>query len=98
MQGPESPMGYRVLILRGVWERIQTWGVLRVWGHCWAAACLFAGLWTLTYLGFRWLAVPFFAWILGHGLLFLLTQWNENWDCMIGAQMRRKYKGRYDAS
>jgi hypothetical protein len=98
MPGPESPLGYRVPILRGVWERIQTWGVLRLWGHCWAAGCLFVGLWSLTYLGWRWLAVPFFFWTVGHGLLFLLTQWNERWDEMVGAQMRRKYKSRYDAS
>jgi hypothetical protein len=97
MERPEAPLGYRVSILRGVWARIQTWGVLRLWGHCWAAACLFGGLWTLTYVGFRWLVVPGAVWIVGHGVLFLLTQWNERFDEMMGAQLRRKYRGRYDA-
>jgi hypothetical protein len=89
--------GYEVPILRGVWERITTFGVLRVWGHCWAAFCLFWGLLALTYLGFRWLAVPFVLWLLGHGALLLLTQWNVKWDEMAFAQMRRRYRSRYDA-
>jgi hypothetical protein len=86
-----------VPILQGVWSRITTFGVLRAWGHCWAAFCLFVGLWTLTYLGFRWLAVPFFVWILGHGCLVLLTQWNERWDEIIAASFKGRYRDRYDA-
>ena len=89
--------GYEVPILRGVWERITTFGVLRGWSHCWAAFCLFIGLVTLTYAGFRWLAVPFVVWLIGHGGLVLLTQWNVKWDEMAMAHIRRRYKSRYDA-
>jgi type IV secretory pathway TrbD component len=96
--GQESQhFGYKVPILRGVWERIKTFGAPRFWSHTWAAACLFVGLLLLTYWGFKWLVVPFFAWLLGHGVLVALTSWNEKWDEMIMAQFQRKYKSRYDA-
>jgi hypothetical protein len=89
--------GYRAIILRGVWERIQTFGAPRLWSHAWAAACLFVGLLILTYWGFLWLALPLIVWLLGHGTLVLLTQWHHRWDELVMAQMNRKYKGRYDA-
>jgi hypothetical protein len=95
-QGPPIH-GYEAPILRGVWERITSFGVLRVWGHVWAACCLFVGLLVLTYVGFRWLAVPFVGWLLGHGALVLLTQWSDRWDEMALAHLRRRYKSRYDA-
>jgi hypothetical protein len=58
---------------------------------------LFVGLLVLTYVGFRWLAVPFVGWLLGHGALVLLTQWSDRWDEMALAHLRRRYKSRYDA-
>lgn len=90
-------LGYRQPILQGVWQRVQTFGVLRLWGHCWAAFWLMVGLWTLTYLGFTWLILPVVCWLLGHGILALLTQWNASWDEMLGAHWRRRYKAKYDA-
>jgi hypothetical protein len=96
---PESYVpGYRQRIQRGVWERIQTYGVLRLWAHCWAALWLFVGLWTLTYVGIKWLVVPVLFWLIGHGALALLTQWNDKFDEMLQAQWRRRYRSRYDAS
>lgn len=93
----EVPLGYQAPILRGVWERIKTFGVLRLWGHCHAALWLGVGLWVLTCLGFRWLLLPLLLWGMGHGLLMWLTQWNDRWDEMAIAQLGRKYKDRYDA-
>jgi type IV secretory pathway TrbD component len=96
--GQESPpLGYQVTILRGVWERIKTFGAPRLWSHAWAACCLFVGLLLLTYWGIRWVALPVGVWLLGHGTLIWLTAWNERWDEMILAQWSRKYKSRYDA-
>jgi type IV secretory pathway TrbD component len=93
-----SPIhGYHVPILRGVWERIQSFGALRFWGHAWAAMNLFLGLLVLTYWGLRWTLGPFLLWLVGHGALVLLTQWNPRWDEMIQAQISRRYKSRYDA-
>jgi hypothetical protein len=94
---PEAPLGYEAPILQGVWQRIQSFGVLRLWGQCWAALWIGVGLWTLTYLGFRWLVLPFVCWIVGHGVLAWLTQWNDRWDEMAMAQWGRGYKDRYDA-
>ena len=93
----EPVHGYQVPILRGVWERILTFGAPRLHSHAWAAACLFVGLLMLTYWGFRWLLLPGLVWLLGHGLLVLLTQWNARWDEMIIAQLHRRYKSRYSA-
>jgi type IV secretory pathway TrbD component len=89
--------GYHVPILRGVWERILTLGAPRRYCHCWAACCLFAGLCLLTLWGFRWIALPFLAWIVGHGVLVLLTQWNPKFDEMVIAQLNQRYKSRYSA-
>src|SRR5207344_2002111 len=75
--------GYRAVILRGVWERIQTFGAPRLWSHAWAAACLFVGLLILTYWGFMWLALPLVVWLLGHGTLVMLTQWHHRWDELV---------------
>jgi type IV secretory pathway TrbD component len=98
MTSPESQnFGYTAPILRGVWERITSFGATRGWSHTWAALCLFLGLYLLIYWGFKWLAVPFLLWLLGHGTLVLLTQWNVRWDEMVWAQMKRQYKDRYDA-
>ena len=77
---------------------IDTWGVFRIWGHIWAVLCLTVGLWTLTYVGFRWLVLPAFCWIVGHVQLFLLAQQNDMRDAIIGAIERYDDKGRYDAS
>jgi hypothetical protein len=96
-QQQQPILGYHVIILRGVWERIKTFGAPRFWSHAWAAFNLFIGLLLLTYWGFRWLALPFLLWLGGHGVLVALTLWNDKWDEMILAQMRRRYKGRYDA-
>ena len=96
--GQESQnFGYQSTILRGVWERIKSFGAPRFWSHAWAAACLFLGLLMLTYWGFRWVPAPLLLWLLGHGGLVLLTQWNEKWDEMVIAQLNRRYKSRYDA-
>jgi type IV secretory pathway TrbD component len=89
--------GYSSTILRGVWERILTFGAPRFFSQAWAAMCLFAGLVLLTYWGWKWLAVPLVAWIIGHGTLVALTSWNTHWDEMALAQMNRRYKGRYSA-
>jgi hypothetical protein len=95
---PEAPLGYRVPIYQGVWERITSFGVLRVWGHCWVALWLFVGLWTLTYRGFLWLAVPLLCWLFGHVALVWLTKWNNRFDDMAYAQWNRQYRDRYDAN
>lgn len=95
---PEAPIGYRMPILRGVWERIKTMGGLRVPTHMWMAFCIFLGLWTLTSLGFRWLPAPFLLWVIGHAALVMLTQWSDRWDDMAVAQWTHQYKDRYDAA
>lgn len=89
--------GHTAPILQGVWRRITTFGALRGWSHCWAAACLFVGLLLLTWGGWRWLPLPAVGWLLGHGVLVALTSWNARWDEMMGAQWRHKYASRYDA-
>jgi len=89
--------GFQVPILRGVWERIITCGAPRVYARAWACLWLFLGLCLLTYWGWRWLALPVFGWLVGHGVLVWLTQWNSRWDDMVLAQMNQRYKGRYDA-
>jgi len=89
--------GFQVPILRGVWERIITFGAPRIYARTWACLWLFIGLILLTYWGFRWLAVPFLGWLLGQGVLVLLTQWNPRWDDMMYAQMNQRYKARYSA-
>ena len=89
--------GYQTPILRGVWERITTFGALRFWSHAWAALNLFLGLLILTYWGLRWTLGPVLLWIAGHGVLVLLTQWNPRFDEMMMAQLRRRYRGHYDA-
>jgi hypothetical protein len=94
---PEAPLGYKSPIFRGVWERIKSFGALRVWAGCWVALWLFVGLWTLTYVGFLWLAVPFVCWLVGQVGLVWLTQWNDRFDDMAFAQWNRRYKDRYDA-
>lgn len=90
--------GYQATILRGVWERIQSFGVVRGWGHCWAALNLALGLYLLTYKGLLWLAVPLLLWLVGHGALALLTRWNPAWPDMMWAQLHHRYKDEYDAS
>ena len=92
-----AAFGYQAPVLRGVWERITTFGALRHWSHAWAACCLMVGLLLLTYWGFKWLALPILVWLLGHGGLVALTTWNDRWDDMIRAQWVRKYAARYDA-
>ena len=78
MTGQESDhFGYRATILRGVWERIQSFGVPRFYSHAWAAVCLFLGLIMLTYWGFAYVPIPLFLWLVGHFTLVLLTQWNH---------------------
>jgi type IV secretory pathway TrbD component len=89
--------GYHVPILRGVWERIIVFGAPRLYARAWACFWLFVGLILLTYWGFRWLPLPFLAWLLGHGVLVLLTQWNPKWDDIALAQMNHRYKSRYSA-
>jgi type IV secretory pathway TrbD component len=89
--------GYQVPILRGVWERITTLGAPRFYSRAWACLCLFAGLLLLTYWDFRWLPLPFLAWLVGHGVLVLLTQWNPRFDDMMIAQINQRYKSRYRA-
>ena len=85
-------------ILRGVWQRITSFGVLRPWGQFWAVLWLFVGLWTLTYHGFVALLVPLGGWFLGHAVLAALTQWDDRFDDMALAQQQRNYKDRYDAA
>ena len=97
MEREAQQYGYRAPILRGVWERITSFGAPRLWSHAWAAMCLFLGLLLLTYWGFKWVAAPVLLWAIGHGTLVVLTAWNAKWDEMILAQMNRKYKSRYDA-
>ena len=89
--------GFQVPILRGVWERIITFGAPRIYARAWACCWLFVGLILLTYWGFKWLALPFLAWLMGQGVLVLLTQWNPRWDDMVFAQMNQRYKSRYSA-
>jgi type IV secretory pathway TrbD component len=97
MEREAQSYGYTAPILRGVWERITSFGAPRMWSHAWAAMCLFLGLLLLTYWGFKWLAIPVALWAIGHGTLVALTTWNTKWDEMILAQMNRKYKSRYSA-
>ena len=93
-----SPLhGYQVPILRGVWERIMVCGAPRFYARAWACLWLFVGLLLLTYWGFRWLPLPLLGWLVGHGVLVLLTQWNPHWDDMLVAQMHQRYKSRYSA-
>jgi len=69
----------------------------RFYARAWACLWLFVGLLLLTYWGFRWLPLPFLGWLVGHGVLVLLTQWNPHWDDMLVAQMNQRYKSRYSA-
>jgi hypothetical protein len=87
--------GYRVPILQGVWSRIIVAGVPRFYARCWACFWLFLGLMLLTYWGVKWLLVPCGGWLVGHGALVLLTQWNPKWDEIALAQMNQRYKSRY---
>ena len=69
----------------------------RFYARAWACLWLFVGLLLLTYWGFRWLPLPFLGWLVGHGVLVLLTQWNPKWDDMLVAHMNQRYKSRYSA-
>jgi hypothetical protein len=93
----EPILGFHVPIQRGVWQRILTGGVPRFYAKGWACFWLMVGLILLTYWGWRWLVLPFGAWLIGHGALVWLTQWNAHWDDMFWAQANRKYKSRYSA-
>lgn len=90
--------GYHVTILRGVWERITSYGVPRLHAGVWAALNCGLGLYLLTYKGLLWLAVPLLLWLVGHGALALLTQWNQAWSDMFWAQLNQRYKDHYDPS
>jgi hypothetical protein len=90
-------LGYRMPILRGVWERVTTFGALRMWSHTWAIFCVYLGLLALSLIGVKWMLIPLALWFVGQGVLILLTQWNERFDEMIGAQLRRRYRSHYDA-
>jgi type IV secretory pathway TrbD component len=93
----EPILGFHVPILRGVWERIVTCGAPRAYARGWACLWLFLGLATLMYWGWKWLVLPSGAWLIGHGVLVWLTQWNSRFDDMFWAQVNRKYKARYSA-
>lgn len=89
-------LGHSMPIFQGVWSRAKTYGVLRMWAACWAVLHLGVGLYVLTYYGFRWVLLLFITWILGHGLLVMLTNWHEKFDEMLMAQLRRRYKDHYE--
>jgi type IV secretory pathway TrbD component len=93
----EQVLGWQVPIQRGVWERILVGGAPRFYAKAWACAWLFLGLMLLTYWGWRWLVLPCGAWLIGHGVLVWLTQWNSRFDDMALAQWNQRYKSRYDA-
>lgn len=97
MRATSRITGYEGDIYRGVWERVKVFGALRTWSHVWTASCCFVGLYLLTYWGFKWVALPFCAWLVGHLTLVALTSWNSNWDEMMRAQWARRYKGCYRA-
>src|SRR5207245_10141679 len=91
----EPVHGYQVPIQRGVWDRIIVFGAPRFYARAWACLWLFVGLLLLTYWGFRWLPLPFLGWLVGHGVLFLLTQWNPNWEDMLVVQLIHLYNYLY---
>ena len=93
----EPVQGYQVPIYQGVWARLMVFGAPRFYARFLACLWLGVGLYLLTYYGWRWLALPFVAWLLGHGILVLLTTWNPHWDDMVLAQMNQGYKSRYSA-
>lgn len=87
--------GYHATILRGVWERITSYGALRLQAAAWAAFNLALGLYLLTYRGILWLAIPIVLWLIGHGVLVWLTMWNPAWSDMFWAQLNNRYKDDY---
>lgn len=97
MTRTDLPHGYAAPIHRGVWERVLTGGVPRLWAAGWLVSCLYAGLLLMTVCGLRWSLVAVVLWSLGHGILLLLTQWDTHWDAMVLAHITRRYKGSYDA-
>lgn len=96
MERREAPLGFKVPIMQGVWARAKTYGVLRMWAACWAVLHLGIALYVVTYYGFRWLLILVTTWLIGHGLLVMLTTWNDRWDDMIQAQLSRRYKDHYE--
>jgi type IV secretory pathway TrbD component len=89
--------GYEAPIKRALWERVTSFGAPRVWASLWIAVCLYAGLFALVGLGFKWVALPAIVWLLGHGVLIGLTLWDPNWDEVASAQLTNRYKDFYDA-
>jgi type IV secretory pathway TrbD component len=89
--------GYSADIKRSLWERVQSFGVPRVWGTLWLCACLYGGLLTMTFLGMLWVIAPLVVWLIGHGVLVALTHFDPHWDDMALAHLRRRYAAQYDA-
>jgi hypothetical protein len=87
--------GYAVPIEPGVWQRVLTYGVPRLWGACWTAICAMAFLMIL-FRGYGKLClIPVACWPLGYILLVLLTLWDEHWDDVLIAST--KYRSHYEA-
>jgi type IV secretory pathway TrbD component len=97
-KGRETIPGFQEEIHLGVWHRHEVWGASRKWVYAWMAVCGFVGAHILFKLPFGWLFPWVFVWMVGHGVLVLLTQWDDRWDDVLLASWRhRKYKKRYEA-
>ena len=93
----ESIEGYHAPIHRAVWERILRLGVPRVWATVWLVICAYTALLFGTVLGLTWVLAPLIGWVVGHGVLVLLTQSDAQWDDLALAHLTRRYRGFYDA-
>lgn len=89
--------GFVAPIYRALWERPCTGGAPRLWAGLWAATCLYVALICLSLFGPVWMLVPGGIWLLGHGMLILLTQWDADWDNVLIAQLTRRYQTFYSA-
>ncbi len=86
--------GYDVPIHRGVWERITTMGAPRIWGTLWLVGCLYAGLVVLVGCGVRWLPLVLIVWVVGQGVLVLLTNYEPYWDDLLWHMVFRWQRNR----
>jgi type IV secretory pathway TrbD component len=92
----ETP-GFEAPIHRAVWERILSAGAPRVWSSVWLVLCLYGVLLVFVTKQVWWLVPLALGWVVGQGVLVVLTQWDVQWDELLLAQLTRRYKRLYEA-
>jgi type IV secretory pathway TrbD component len=90
----DEPRGFSSPIYR-FWERIEIWGVPRLWFVAWTAVCvIWAFSWLVRYRSWAAL-VPAAVWVPVWLLLAWLTKRDPQWDEVGLASLR--YRSKYDA-